>query len=163
MSRDRSRSDSAKGTKPSIPPRRRSGLGTAFYTLITHISLIPFLILCFIAPGTMAVPSDQGLPRIVICSGYGPVEVILAPDGSVKVPNAASGSEDKATNLCDWAFHSQASVDIVTFDEPVLHRTASPVCIPASISEHPARIAVLCPSTRGPPLQAFLPGNFLSA
>lgn len=136
--------------------RQKSGVGKTVFDIFILLALTPFMLLSLMAPGTMAMRGDNGEPEIVICSGYGPVTVIAKNDGSFRPVTTSPDHAKKSTSICDWAFHSHPASDMLVHIEPELTRSISPISISAAIAEHSSRIAVLCPSTRAPPISAFI-------
>jgi hypothetical protein len=57
-----------------------------------------------ILPGNMLARDAEGGVTVVLCSGAGIIEMVMAPDGSVK---PVSKSSDGDFHGCHWAPHAQ--------------------------------------------------------
>lgn len=102
--------------------------------------LLPFLLLCLMPPGAMAHRGDRGM-EVVLCTGHGPVTVMLDEDGKPIVAKAS-------TAPCDWAVHGQPWLadDTAALAPPHtlrLSATHVPLPLPARLAArpktHPAR------------------------
>lgn len=65
--------------------------------MIQWIVLIHFVLASAIAQGTMPV-QQAGAMAVVICTGNGPVTLLLGPDGQ---------PVEESDERCDWATHGQ--------------------------------------------------------
>lgn len=119
--------------------------------IVGFVALLPFLVLSMIAPGTMADVDSNGRPTLVICSGQGPLRVIVQVDGSVPSSDKSGAPVSHAAQDCPWAFHAHLVVNSLPAVLGAMIRIAAPVGSIAAMSEHEQRVAVLGPSTRGPP------------
>lgn len=113
--------------------------------------LVPFLLAQFLAAGTMVQSGPQG-PRLVLCSGDGVVEVILAADGTLHPvdPTDHGNSQDN----CPWAalLHHGVVADVTAAPAAALAWTADTVGpIPQDV---PLQARHVWPETRGPPQSA---------
>ncbi|PYE84871.1 hypothetical protein DFP88_102675 [Pseudoroseicyclus aestuarii] len=117
---------------------------------LAWLLLLPFLLLSLLPLGTMATAGPNG-PSIVLCTGEGPLEVVQAPDGSLR-PAPPHRHE---SHPCAWAVHAQAA------DQP------APVQLPLPAPVHhaaylspgdeaaPRAAGPRAPSARDPPAAAF--------
>ncbi|MCQ0971327.1 hypothetical protein MLD63_12930 [Paracoccus sp. TK19116] len=112
--------------------------------------LLPFLLFATISQGTMLQAGPAGV-RIVLCTGDGVVEAIMAPDGQVHRIDDNAPADHPQTSTCDWALHAQPSMSDggpALIAAPMLAlRTAYSIDVPFSAR----RAEVLTPAARGPP------------
>ena len=72
---------------------------------------MPFLLMSLMAPGYMPVQGADGGITMVICSGDGPVTMILDP--ATGAPMAQDGSKDGPKDgRCSWAQAAMAVADL---------------------------------------------------
>lgn len=73
---------------------------------------MPFVLLSLVAQGYMPVRGDDGALRIVICTGQGPVAMVLDPEtgGLIPAPEVVDGR-------CSWG---QAALAITVPEAPVM-------------------------------------------
>jgi len=93
----------------AIRCRRRHGFGRLPTAVAAYLSLLPFVLLSLMAPGTMTVPTADGLPKIVICTGDGPLEMVVGDDGAFQLPDDQPAERDNPD--CAWAYHGQSALD----------------------------------------------------
>lgn len=108
--------------------------------------VLPFLMLSLLTPGTMLTQDAQGGVMVVLCAGDGPVEMMLAPDGSLHDKSAADPHQ-----RCDWAPHAQPAIAQPAAALPVLVRLALPRGFQLAPPDRLRRAEILAPSARGPP------------
>ena len=88
------------GTEVNDGTNRRKGTpAIRLRAPVRWIVLVHFVLVSAIAQGTMPVPQAAGF-AIVVCTGNGPVTLLLGPDGD---PIEPSPSHDP----CEWAAHGQ--------------------------------------------------------
>lgn len=123
------------------------------------VLLLPFLLLSLVHPGTMPSRDALGHVTMILCGSDQPVEMVIAPDGTVSPASAGQGGTGKPPgggtgadpHGCAWAPHgaSLLGLDPVAIARPVpvlagLARAAMP--------RAPAHGVVLPPRrARGPP------------
>lgn len=108
--------------------------------------ILPFLMLSLLTPGTMLTQDAQGGVMVVLCAGDGPVEMMLAPDGSLHDKTAADPHQ-----RCDWAPHAQHAIAHTAAALPVPAQLALPRRFKLAPPGHLHRAEILAPSARGPP------------
>jgi hypothetical protein len=94
----------------AIRGKRRHGSGRSPMAFAAYLAVLPFVLLSFMAPGTMTVSDADGLPKIVICTGDGPLEMVVGEDGSLQLPGDRPADRDG--HDCAWAFHGQSALDL---------------------------------------------------
>ena len=101
------------GTEVNDGTNRRKGTAAfRLRTVMRWFVLVNFALVSAIAQGTMPVPQAGGF-AVVVCTGNGPITLLLGPDGEPVEP-----SHDP----CEWAAHGQglalppapAVVDVAT-------------------------------------------------
>lgn len=95
-------------------PRKIQSSGETLAALKQHLCaamLVPFLLMSAFSAGTMPVVSDNGTLRIVICTGSGPLEMQVGPDGSF-IPADPTGHTPQQDVSCAWAFHAHQAIVI---------------------------------------------------
>ncbi|HWL58076.1 MAG TPA: hypothetical protein VNQ78_15545 [Paracoccus sp. (in: a-proteobacteria)] len=116
--------------------------------------LWPFISFSLIQPGTMPASDGHGRVTMILCGSDAPVEMAVAPDGTVTPLPDQHGSSAPSHDICDWAPHQQALNDPgdapAIAPSPVVHALARDLGLRGP---HPSA-AALSPSARGPP--AFL-------
>lgn len=112
------------------------------------LSLIPFLLTHLIAEGAMPQSSPAGF-TVVLCTGDGPLEIEIGPDGT---PHPVAPDSQHHTP-CHWA---AGTLVFLGLHAPSL-LTVAPVEIAAatvaSAELEAHRTALRLPPPRGPPLQ----------
>lgn len=89
------------------------GLQAALRTLALCLALLPILAFSVVAPGTMVTAAPDGGLSVVLCTGDGPLEVVLGPDGTYQPADQnadQSGSEHGDPLPCDWSLHAQPAL-----------------------------------------------------
>lgn len=127
-------------------------------SVLHALLLLPFLIMSLIPAGTMTVNSDQGQLSIVICSGNGPVQVIMNDDGSFTrtANNDQTDGPEKHNSgkVCDWAPHNSLIVAPSLASIKQLEQLEVSADLTHGFDTAHLRLAVLAPSARGPPAVA---------
>ncbi|WP_244287887.1 DUF2946 family protein [Labrenzia sp. 011] len=118
-------------------------------TFIAWFAMIPFLLLSLMAPGTMTVADADGLPRIVICTGSGPLEMIVGKDGDLRLPGDQPTERD--SRLCDWSLHGQTAVDLSIPALPAVSALRIPIAHIAFQDQIRRRPSVFIRLARAPP------------
>ena len=114
------------------------------------IMIVPFLFLATISQGTMLEAGPAGV-RIVLCTGDGMVEAVMAADGQVRSVNDADHGGHPQPQPCDWALHGQAALaDEGPAPLPMLLLELGADYV-IDIPLHARRVDVLTPAARGPP------------
>lgn len=113
--------------------------------------LVPFLLAQFLAAGTMVQSGPDG-PRLVLCSGDGVVEVVLAADGTLHPVDPADHGAGQ--DNCPWAalLHHGVMADVARAPSAPLAWSAHTVRPMVQTVLPQARHA--WPETRGPPQSA---------
>ena len=121
--------------------------------LLFWIALGPFLALAMIAPGTMATAGTDGRVSLVLCTGDGPLEVFVDPDGSVG-PDSVPSHEQDEYRSCAWALHAQPLLDAPTLTSICVGTATSAADKTPDLPEPVLKRFDLSTSARGPPLAA---------
>ena len=134
-----------KPSSRSLPPR------VVLARAARWILLLPFLVFATFSQGTMLDAAVDGGLRIVLCTGDGEVEAMMAPDGSLRPVDAADRDDHSGDLVCDWALHAQPALDTepVAVDPPLILELRSRYAIDVPL--HLRRADVLTPAARGPP------------
>ena len=102
--------------------------------------------------GLMPVAGAGGI-RIELCTGAGPVQALLAPDGTIH-PDSNSGGE-KPRDPCPFALGGAAPFDLpVHAALPIPPATFAPQALAALVAAQLVVWRSLRPPARGPPLSA---------
>ncbi len=89
--------------------------------------------------------------RIVLCTGDGMVEAVMAADGQVRSTDGADHGGHPQPQPCDWALHGQSGLadeGLVPLSTSLLELRVDYV---VDIPLHARRVDVLTPAARGPP------------
>ncbi|MFN3525259.1 MAG: DUF2946 family protein [Paracoccus sp. (in: a-proteobacteria)] len=113
--------------------------------------VLPFLFFAGFSQGTMFAAASEGGVRIVLCTGDGMVDAVMAPDGQVHLVDSPDHDSHPNQPPCDWALHGQPGLaDAAVSVDPPLIREIAPVYA-IDIPLHLRRAEVLTPAARGPP------------
>lgn len=143
-----------RGLITALWPRRFQSRGKTASALKQHICaalLVPFLVMSAFSAGTMPVVSDNGTLRIVICTGSGPLEMLVGPDGSF-TPAEQSGHTPDQDLSCAWAMQAHQAIVIsapVGLPQPE-SLSIEPFSQPVSKAARTRHFPV--PLARGPPV-----------
>lgn len=124
-----------------------------------YLAIVPFLLLSLMANGTMTVADADGLPKIVICTGSGPLELFVDQNGvPVADQDQSRGTKDlpadKDGSFCEWAFHQGPATNVPANALP------DRIVLPARVDhvlfqdQLPPRPALLRRLARAPPATA---------
>ncbi|WP_323033105.1 DUF2946 family protein [Paracoccus sp. (in: a-proteobacteria)] len=124
------------------------GRGASLRRLCCWLAVLPFLLFSLIQPGTMISRDAQGSVTVVLCSGEGPVEMVVAADGSL-VPAGKNPHGDP--HACDWAPHGQPLLQGFIADALPPVTDAVRLALWPNPSAPPHVSALTGTSARGPP------------
>lgn len=125
------------------------GRGASLRRLCCWLAGLPFLLFSLILPGTMIARDAQGSVTVVLCSGEGPVQMVVAADGSLVPADEAPHADPHA---CDWAPHGQPLLQGAAVDAPAPLLPALRMARVLDLPDHLYRAEMLAPSARGPPV-----------
>ncbi len=122
----------------------------ALRRLVLPLLCLPFLLAQLIAPGTMAVSGPDGL-RMVLCSGDGPITVVLTDTGDIVPVDDATDGHGPSGATCPWSLAFDKSA--MAASQHVAQMIAAPVRLGLSWDHHPHPpiIARQNPPARAPP------------
>lgn len=126
-------------------------ISSALKQHICAVLLVPFLVMSAFSAGTMPVVSDNGTLRIVICTGSGPLEMLVGPDGGFTPADQSDHTPEKDVS-CAWAMQAHQAVVIgvaVVLPQPV-SLSVEPFSPPVPKAARTRYFPV--PFARGPPL-----------
>lgn len=116
--------------------------------LALWLAVLPFMLLSLVLPGTMLVRDAQGGVTVVLCAGDGPVEMRVAPDGSL-VPVEKPPHAD--AHVCDWAPHARVAALGAGLEAPPVPVTLLSAGLRPAAAAHLRHADPLAPVARGPP------------
>lgn len=118
--------------------------------------VLPFVLFSLILPGVMPTRDAMGASgsaggiRLVLCSGAGPIEMVMAADGTLHPADTAPDHQHAA---CDWAPHAQALWHGTgAVDMPLRHDQAR-IAQAAEAAQHLHHGLVVLASARDPPFR----------
>ena len=118
------------------------------------LAIVPFLLLSLMANGTMTVADADGLPKIVICTGSGPLEVFVDKDGAPLTDQDRSSQDlpsDDDGSFCEWASHAGVATHVLAPDLPAIVLPPSRVDRVVFQDQVPPKPALLRRFARAPP------------
>ncbi len=124
-----------------------AGQRLSFRTIGLWALLAPFLLLSLISPAVMPVRDADGTLTLVLCSGDGPVEMVIDLATGEPVDRPQPGAQDR----CDWACGQMEVIALLRPEAsppPLVVRRADPPAATVLLAR--ARITGLPPAT-GPP------------
>lgn len=114
--------------------------------------VLPFLLFSLIGQGTMLAAGPDNRLTVVLCSGEGLVDMVVAVDGSLIPADEDRPDPHHDNPVCDWAIHAQSAPGPAAATAPLPHLLLQPARHAPHVALHERRIAVLAPAARGPPL-----------
>ncbi|WP_134678846.1 hypothetical protein [Paracoccus ravus] len=134
------------GQKGRGTPRWRSATRA-----IAALVLLPFLALSLIHAGTMPASDATGRITLVLCGSDGPVEMVVAPDGTV-TPASEQSRPASEPPECIWSLHTQPALSDASDPAPDHHPVAQRIAPLLRKALVPAPGSIPVPEARAPPL-----------
>jgi len=122
--------------------------GAVLRRLTCWLAVLPFLFFALMQPGTMLSRDAMGKVTVVLCSGDGPVDMVVAADGSLVPADQAPHGDSHA---CDWSLHGQPLLEGAAAGAPQPLAVADRLALWPAPSPPPHGSALPVPSARGPP------------
>ena len=118
------------------------------------LALLPILALSVVGPGTMVAAATDGGLSVVLCTGEGPVEVVLGPDGTYQPAGQGdnqTGGKHGDRMPCDWSVHAQPALSAPGQALVLAAQLATPFKPAPPVATLRAGRRDLSSSARGPP------------
>jgi len=119
--------------------------------IATLLMVLPFVFASLIPSGIMPVNNAENGLVMLICTGEGPVEMVLGEDGELTQVDTSGGMPSEA-DTCVWAinFHSVGLTCTSTLPVSITEYVKAKFAV---VPTHLRMANVLEPSARGPPEQ----------
>lgn len=129
------------------------GQGKKFRNVAGWVLLLPFLLLSLISPAVMPARAADGTMLLVLCTGDGPVEMLVDLATGQPVERAPDHGDDK-TDHCAWACGQMAVAElaapVLILGDAATGRTRQPAPVQSVALRH----ATGLPPATGPPASA---------
>jgi len=123
---------------------RVTHLRASLQAFLQSLLFVPFVLAQFFAVGTMGHLGADGF-EIVLCSGAGPVSVVIGPNGD---PEPVDHSDQP---ICAWAVATQAALTANQQAPVALNIAWQHLALASASNQDLPAVILAIPPARGPP------------